>query len=361
MATELKKIVLRRGTGTPPTDLAEGELAFQTDTDKLFVGTGLASPNHYKQVANLADMGVTANAGELNILDGATVSTAELNTLDGITANVSELNILDGVTATAAELNILDGVTATAAEINVLDGFTGDVNDLNYAKDLRATGVTDVEFDYLDGVTSNIQTQIDAKAAANLLEWNYVATVVQGDNDEIVISNTTVPYDFSTYDYKFVLEANTTAEDNDTPSIQLNSDSGSGKHSYVYHRAQLTGSVTSTVTSAGEYGAVGTSIFTGVNLGSVSNAYFTQLELEFIISRGRLSITGIFPYMVKGYGNAVSVEGQNTASTTYSGTTTGTFTGGYTGSTTLTSVKITSPIRAGAEDSGIVRIYRRAK
>jgi hypothetical protein len=53
-------------------------------------------------------------------------------------------------------------VTSTAAELNKLDGFTGTVADLNYAKDLRATGVTATEFDYLDGVTSNIQTQIDA-------------------------------------------------------------------------------------------------------------------------------------------------------------------------------------------------------
>lgn len=59
----------------------------------------------------------------------------------------------------------LDGVTATAAEINKIDGFTGTVADLNYAKDLRATGVTATEFDYLDGVTSAIQTQINAKAA----------------------------------------------------------------------------------------------------------------------------------------------------------------------------------------------------
>ena len=56
-------------------------------------------------------------------------------------------------------------ITATAAEINTLDGFTGDVNDFNYLKDLEtlhATGVTATEFDYLDGVTSNIQTQLDS-------------------------------------------------------------------------------------------------------------------------------------------------------------------------------------------------------
>ena len=56
-------------------------------------------------------------------------------------------------------------ITATPAEINKIDGFTGDHNDLNYAKDLRATGVTATEFDYLDDVSSNIQTQLDGKQA----------------------------------------------------------------------------------------------------------------------------------------------------------------------------------------------------
>lgn len=50
-------------------------------------------------------------------------------------------------------------VTASDEELNKLDGFTGVVADLNYAKDLKATGVTTTEFDYLDGVTSAIQTQ----------------------------------------------------------------------------------------------------------------------------------------------------------------------------------------------------------
>jgi hypothetical protein len=104
----------------------------------------------YIDTLNLNGTGVTSTANELNILDG-------------VTATTSELNILDGVTSTTSELNILDGVTATTAEINKLDGFTGVVADLNYAKDLKATGVTSTEFDYLDGVTSNIQTQFGTK------------------------------------------------------------------------------------------------------------------------------------------------------------------------------------------------------
>jgi hypothetical protein len=73
-------------------------------------------------------------------------------------------NNLSDLTNSATAISNL-GITSTAAELNKLDGFTGTYEDLNYAKDLRATGVTTTEYDYLDGVTSNIQTQIDASNA----------------------------------------------------------------------------------------------------------------------------------------------------------------------------------------------------
>jgi len=53
------------------------------------------------------------------------------------------------VTSSGAELNILDGVTSTAAELNVLDGIPA--------------GLTATELGYVDGVTSALQTQLDAK------------------------------------------------------------------------------------------------------------------------------------------------------------------------------------------------------
>ena len=77
---------------------------------------------------------------------GATTAAAALSNL-GLTATADEINILDGVTSTAAELNILDGVTATATELNLIDGVTATTDEINY----------------IDGVTSNIQTQLDAK------------------------------------------------------------------------------------------------------------------------------------------------------------------------------------------------------
>jgi len=58
------------------------------------------------------------------------------------------------VSATAAQLNVMASVTSTAAELNVLDGIPA--------------GLTATELGYSDGVTSAIQTQIDAAGDASV-------------------------------------------------------------------------------------------------------------------------------------------------------------------------------------------------
>jgi hypothetical protein len=139
-----------------------------------------------------ANVSVLANTTKIIYCDGAGSGAAVVD----ITGSLDLGSLIVAgvtVTSTGAELNILDGVTSTTTEINKLDGFTGDVNDLNYAKDLRATGVTDSEFDildgltattaelnlmdgvtattqelnFVDGVTSNVQTQLNTKAPSS--------------------------------------------------------------------------------------------------------------------------------------------------------------------------------------------------
>jgi len=56
--------------------------------------------------------------------------------------------------------DITGAVTADQAEINTLDGYTGTTADFNYLVTLNATGVTDTEYGYLSGATSNLQAQI---------------------------------------------------------------------------------------------------------------------------------------------------------------------------------------------------------
>ena len=153
---------------------------------------------------NLLD-GVTATTSELNITDGITVSTAdinrvggttattaELNLLSGVTAltslpglssSVTELNTLDGLTADTSELNILDGATLTTTELNKLDGFTGEAADLNFAKELRATGVTSTELDILDGGTAATSTTV---VAGDRVVYNDDGTMKQVAMSDIV-------------------------------------------------------------------------------------------------------------------------------------------------------------------------------
>jgi len=77
---------------------------------------GLLAANNLSDVASastsLSNLGLSALAAEINVLDGITASTAELNTLTGLTSSTLELNTLDGITATVTELNYTDGVTS---------------------------------------------------------------------------------------------------------------------------------------------------------------------------------------------------------------------------------------------------------
>jgi hypothetical protein len=197
---------------------ATGAVVGTTNTQTLTNKT-LTSPKINEDVA------LTATATELNVLDGITASTAELNILDGVTSTAAELNILDGATLTTTELNYVDGVTsaiqtqidakaplespaltgtptaptatagtnttqvATTAFVstavsNLIDSAPGALDTLNELaaainddasfastvttalgnKQDKVTNVSDTEIGYLDGVTSAIQTQLNAKA-----------------------------------------------------------------------------------------------------------------------------------------------------------------------------------------------------
>ena len=98
--------------------------------------------------------GITSSTNELNILDGVTASTAELNYVDGVTSNVqTQLNAKQPLDAELTELATMSSDTAAAladltqAEVQLVDGAT----------------LTTTELNYVDGVTSAIQTQIDGK------------------------------------------------------------------------------------------------------------------------------------------------------------------------------------------------------
>lgn len=100
---------------------------------------------------NLSGAAVTSSAAEINTLDGFTGSVDDLNyakdlRASGVTAG--EYGTLSGVTASTAELNLLDGATVTTAEINILSGVTADSSELNA---LDGATVGPLELNILDG------------------------------------------------------------------------------------------------------------------------------------------------------------------------------------------------------------------
>lgn len=140
------------GTAQTKADAALASAKSYADGIKndLLNGAGAA----YDTLKELGDL-IDTNVDAIDALETVAASKADASALTSHTGNKSNPHGVTlsqlGVTATAAELNIMDGVTATAAEINKLDGLTA----------------TTAELNYIDGVTSNIQTQLDGKAASS--------------------------------------------------------------------------------------------------------------------------------------------------------------------------------------------------
>ncbi len=206
--------------------------------------------------------GITSTAAELNILDGALLSVTELNYVDGVTssiqtqlnnkqavvANVSdtEIGYLDGVTsaiqtqingkqATVAnvsdvEIGYLDGVTSsiqtqmdakaplasptftgtvtlpsgTVTSTMILDGTiaNADINAaaaIDWTKLGISSTVSSTEIGYVDGVTSAIQTQLDAKSP--LASPTFTGTVNAADltlSGDLTVNGTTTTINSTT-------------------------------------------------------------------------------------------------------------------------------------------------------------------
>jgi trimeric autotransporter adhesin len=184
---------------------------------------------------NILD-GVTSTAAELNILDGVTSTATELNLLDGVTATTAELNYTDVAavgTAEASKAMVLDAgksisginqltcvdlvvqgttttvdtVTMQASNAIVFEGATADSNETTLtivdpdadrtiklpnqsgclpvlaADSNTAVTATPEELNYVDGVTSNIQTQLDAKLASETITLTAFQAVVAASSD----------------------------------------------------------------------------------------------------------------------------------------------------------------------------------
>ena len=95
-----------KGSGTKVAQITTNSLGQVTNIDEVEIAK-----------TTLGDMGVSATATELNILDGATLSTVELNYVDGVTSNIQDQ--LDNKEAKDSTIlkqsNVVDNVESVSA------------------------------------------------------------------------------------------------------------------------------------------------------------------------------------------------------------------------------------------------------
>lgn len=156
-----------RGDGTWQTPTNTTYSTFKAATSSAAGGSGLvpAPAQGYQsrflrgdatwQAISLSTFGVTATAAELNKLDGVTATATEINYLDGVTSSIqTQLNGKAASSHTHDHANIT-GLTASRALVSDSSGHP------------TVSAVTSTELGYLDGVTSNIQTQLNGKLSTS--------------------------------------------------------------------------------------------------------------------------------------------------------------------------------------------------
>lgn len=198
------------------------------------------------------------------------------------------------------------------------------------------------------------------------VEWNFVEKL-QLVGNTATVSNATFAnhtFDIANYDYKFVVDLETTAEDNDGPYIRFNNQS-TASYNYI-----LTYSTTPTLTNPDSGFAYTNAAYdanqieTGVGLGIDSaNVALTGVHLDFVVSQTYLPgyTIGNSTYMLtaKGTVSALAIDGPVTGTVVWP--TSSNFFGSLASSAGLTQVDILHSLTSGLDDKAVVRVYRRAK
>lgn len=106
----------------------------------------------------------TVFISNLNNLSGLSASSADLNVLAGHALDWSGADIvkLGDITASAADINRIGGFTGASTDLNKLVGMTTTTNDLNAISGLATTGVSTAQLTFLAGLNQNVQTALAA-------------------------------------------------------------------------------------------------------------------------------------------------------------------------------------------------------
>jgi hypothetical protein len=205
MATRMQQ---RRGTaaqwistnaGAGPV-LNAGEMGWESDTNKFKIGDGV---NNWSSLDYFADINSTVNPafGTSIVFEGATADSYEttLQVTDPTADRTITLPNVTGTVITTGNLSDITDIGVFTSTI-VMEGSTADAHELTLSAgdptadrtitfpdatgtvQLRVADVSDTEIGYLNGVTSAIQTQLDAKSTESKTETLTNKSISFGSN-----------------------------------------------------------------------------------------------------------------------------------------------------------------------------------
>jgi hypothetical protein len=161
-----RTITLPNATGTVV--LADGSGNVTVSGDLTVSGTTTTVNSTILEVQNeIKFEGTTANEFEtsLIVVDPTADRTVTIPDATGTIVLADNTQTLTNKTLTSPKINEDVVVTATATELNYVDGVTSAIQTQLNNKQAIVADVSDTEIGYLNGVTSAIQTQLDAKIA----------------------------------------------------------------------------------------------------------------------------------------------------------------------------------------------------
>ncbi len=139
------------------------------------VSTLTNDAGYLTQHQSLSDLGVTATAAELNVLDGITASTTELNYVDGVTSAIQTQ--IDGKQATIPDLStIRNGASAGATALQPGDNVSNLINDAGYLTSV------DSEIEWATYGTTTYQQVKDWVTAGKLVLVNNSGKIYKLEN-----------------------------------------------------------------------------------------------------------------------------------------------------------------------------------
>jgi hypothetical protein len=146
--------------------------------------------------ANIADLGTAAYTDSTDYATAAqgTKADSALQPGDNVSELVNDAGYLTqhqtladlGITATASEINVLDGITASTTELNYVDGVTSNIQTQIDGKQTKSTSAYNMG-NTSGGWTAMTNTQQDAlNSGANTINIGQIATNTSNIADEIL-------------------------------------------------------------------------------------------------------------------------------------------------------------------------------